>query len=553
MLLCLLAAICCAAPVTVHAEEPPPGSTWHEEYFRSGDGVMLHADVLRPSGLPADAKTPVVLTVSPYTNHSADNEATYNANASGPNNRFFDFVTQAKLFDRGYSYVIVDLPGTGGSGGCNDWGGPSEQTAVKAAVEWSATQPWTTGKVALYGKSYDAWTGLMGIAQRPKGLAAVISQEPVVSGYLYYYMHGVRFLNSVAMPASFSLIDATPGGLSDTPTYVSNSPPNPACYALMEGLSQQFDETSPFWRVRDLVDQVKGATTPTFLNEGFLEDNTKPDRVFDLFNNLAGPKRGWFGQWNHVRGYQKDGEGKYYLTGRSTYIDEAMRFLDHYVRGLPLADAATDKDPPVVVSSFDGKWRGEQTWPPADASYFKSALKDGAYVDDGANDGTGKDAGHGSWTVSQPLPYAVHLAGMPKIAFNAAADVPEANFVADVYDIAPDRKTTLISRGATLIGLDTHYEFDLYGQDWPLPAGHQIGVLMTSSNADWWTHVPTQGQVRVTHASISLPFLAYNRATFLPGKKPVRLDGYLAGAPFKLAAGTISAATQAFTLPPRLK
>jgi uncharacterized protein len=552
ILLCAMA-LSCVAPSVAPADPPPPGSTWHEEYFRSGDGVNLHADVLRPSNLPASAKTPVILTVSPYTNHTGQTGfPDYNRNATGPSSRFFDFVNGAKLFERGYTYVMVDLPGTGGSGGCNDWGGPSEQAAVKAAVEWAATQSWSTGKVALYGKSYDGWTGLMGLAQRPKGLAAVISQEPVVSGYKYLYMNGVRFSTALLEGPSFSVIDATPGSFNDSPTYISNSPPIPACYGLITGQDQESDENAAFWTARNLIPKVKGVTTPTFLNEGFLEDNTKPDGVYDLFNNLAGPKRAWFGQWDHVRGYEKDGEGKQYLTGRSTWLDEAMRFLDHYVRGLPLSDAPTDRDPPVVVNSFDGKWRGEESWPPADMRYFRSALKDGTYVDDRGNNGTGPGAGTGIWTVSQPLPYAAHLAGIPKISFDAAAQVPAANFVADVYDVTPGGKAILISRGAMLIGLGTHYSFDLYGEDWPLPAGHRIGVLMTSSNSEWWTHVPTEGQVAITHASISLPFLTYKRTQFLPGRNPVKLDGYLAGAPFDVAASTLSAATQAFTLPPAL-
>ena len=33
---------------------------------------------------------------------------------------------------------------------------------MKAAVEWAASQPWSTGKVGMYGKSYDGVTGLLG-------------------------------------------------------------------------------------------------------------------------------------------------------------------------------------------------------------------------------------------------------------------------------------------------------------------------------------------------------------------------------------------------------
>ena len=39
----------------------------------------------------------------------------------------------------------------------------------------------------MYGKSYDGVTGLIGIAQQPQGLAAVVSQEPVYDLYRYLY------------------------------------------------------------------------------------------------------------------------------------------------------------------------------------------------------------------------------------------------------------------------------------------------------------------------------------------------------------------------------
>ena len=62
--------------------------------------------------------------------------------------------------ERGYTFVMVDLRGFGGSTGCLDWGGPGEQADVVKAVEWAASQPWSTGSVGMYGKSYDGVTGL---------------------------------------------------------------------------------------------------------------------------------------------------------------------------------------------------------------------------------------------------------------------------------------------------------------------------------------------------------------------------------------------------------
>jgi predicted acyl esterase len=51
------------------ADPPPPGSTWSQATITEPDGTRLHADVLRPSNLPADARTPVIVSVGPYFNH----------------------------------------------------------------------------------------------------------------------------------------------------------------------------------------------------------------------------------------------------------------------------------------------------------------------------------------------------------------------------------------------------------------------------------------------------------------------------------------------------
>src|SRR5260370_588535 len=132
-------------------------------------------------------------------------------NGPMPSYRLSDFLKGTELMKRGYTYVMVDLRGFGGSSGCLDWAGPGEQADVKAAVEWAAKQPWSTGRVGMYGKSYDAVTGLIGIAQQPQGLAAVVSQEPVYDLYRYLYSNRVRFSNSLLTPALYDAIAATPG------------------------------------------------------------------------------------------------------------------------------------------------------------------------------------------------------------------------------------------------------------------------------------------------------------------------------------------------------
>src|SRR5262249_33658290 len=155
-----------------------------------GSGVELHADVLRPADLPADAKTPVILSVGPYFSHAGET-APAGWDRVGPSARFQDFIDGARLMERGYTFGMVGLRGLGGSTGCLDFLGPGEQADIKAAVEWAASQPWSTGKVGMYGKSYDANTGLAANTLKLKPLRAIVAQQPTWNRYNYLYSNGV--------------------------------------------------------------------------------------------------------------------------------------------------------------------------------------------------------------------------------------------------------------------------------------------------------------------------------------------------------------------------
>ena len=530
------------APAAAEAAEPPPGSQWSETYFPSVDGTSLHADILRPKGLAADARTPILLTVSPYVSHTAQTGADYDPMKSGPSDRFYDFIVPNKIFERGYTYVMVNLRGTGGSAGCGEWGGLGERGDVKAAVEWAASQKWSTGKVGMLGKSYDGWTGLMGLAERPKGLAAVLAMEPVYSGYRYFWTNGVRISNTFETPVAFTLTDIAPGGTGDSPEYFVNSAPGVQCHAANVPQESALDsEDEPFWVDRNLIPPLKGVTTPLFTTQGLLEANTKPDGAFDVFKDLVGYKHAWFGQFDHVRGWEKQGDA--FATGKAGFMEEAMAFYDHFVRG----DGPEPDAPAVEVQDSKGRYRAEPTWPPLDASPLRSKLNDGVYTDDGNNTGTGAAGGQGVWSVSQPLPHAVHMAGEPVVRAAVAGATPRSNFVANLYDVGPDGESVLVSRGATLTRTN-ELEVKLYGQDWRFDPGHRIGVLVSSSNSEWWQHAPTQQVIAVTGSSIELPFLRYERAAFLPGEATGRLVSHLEGAKIKTPEG----GEIAFTLPAAL-
>jgi predicted acyl esterase len=253
--------------------------------------------------------------------------------------------------------------------------------------------------------------------------------------------------------------------------------------------------------------------------------------------------------WDHVRGNETDPSTGRLKEGRAGWFDEVMRFYDQYLKGIK----PKVQDPPIAVQTSDGSWRAEQRWPPADAKNFTSALKPGDYTDNGLNNGTNQgypENGDGVWTFSKPSGHDVHLAGVPSVTLDVATQAPSANLVVDVYDVDQSDNATLISRGAYLVPQSGKITYGLYGDDWIVKKNHRVGVLVTSSNSEWWAHVPTGQDVSVKSASITLPFLTCARTRTIEGDPSVKLESYLKSAPFAVDPATVAGqADPAFSLP----
>ena len=109
------------------------------------DGVELAATVYRPAS--QKEPLPVVFTLTPYIGDSYHPRAMYFAR-------------------HGYVYALVDARGRGSSGGSFD---PFAQESRDGydIVEWLARQPWSNGKMAMWGGSYaghDQWATARGAA-----------------------------------------------------------------------------------------------------------------------------------------------------------------------------------------------------------------------------------------------------------------------------------------------------------------------------------------------------------------------------------------------------
>jgi putative CocE/NonD family hydrolase len=98
--------------------------------FTASDGVRLHAIAGGDNGLTA---RPAIIEFSPYAPGCCNTFA-------GP----------------AYNYVVVHARGTGESAGQWSATGPRDQQDVAEFLDWACRQPWSDGRLALYGFSASA-------------------------------------------------------------------------------------------------------------------------------------------------------------------------------------------------------------------------------------------------------------------------------------------------------------------------------------------------------------------------------------------------------------
>jgi putative CocE/NonD family hydrolase len=125
------------------------------------DGVKLNATIYRPRG--ATGKLPTIFTFTPYVGDSYHDRAMYFAR-------------------NGYAYALVDVRGRGNSEGRFE---PFANEARDGydVVEWLAAQPWSDGKVAMWGGSYAGFDQWATLKEAPPHLTTIVPAAAAYPGY----------------------------------------------------------------------------------------------------------------------------------------------------------------------------------------------------------------------------------------------------------------------------------------------------------------------------------------------------------------------------------
>ena len=134
------------------------------------DGVRLNATVYRPAGA---GPLPVIFTLTPYIADSYHDRAWY-------------------FSRRGFVFALVDARGRGNSEGTFT---PFAQEADDGhdIVEWFAVQPWSNGKVAMWGGSYAGYNQWATAKEFPPHLATIVPAAAVGVGTDFPFWRNISY------------------------------------------------------------------------------------------------------------------------------------------------------------------------------------------------------------------------------------------------------------------------------------------------------------------------------------------------------------------------
>jgi putative CocE/NonD family hydrolase len=155
------------------------------------DGVHLNATVYRPAN--QSSPLPVIFTLTPYLADSYLNRATYFAK-------------------NGYVFALVDVRGRGNSEGKFDPFAQEDRDGFDA-VEWLAKQPWSNGKVTMWGGSYAGFDQWATLKEHPPHLKTIVPAASAHPGIDF------PFANNIFYPYDMQWLTFTSGTAPNNNTF----------------------------------------------------------------------------------------------------------------------------------------------------------------------------------------------------------------------------------------------------------------------------------------------------------------------------------------------
>jgi predicted acyl esterase len=385
----------------------------------AADGTVLRGHVHLPDGRRPFA---TVLDLSPYWNN------VYWSGGPGVDSAAVPLSDKVRpLLEAGFAVALVNMRGTGVSDGCLQFGGRTDWTDARTVVEALAHQPWSNGRIGMYGLSYEGWSQWMAVAARAPSLKAVVPMSGVIDPWSLLTRQGAPIVGG---PAVADLWTARTTNLVSDPNAGSAAcreiAPHTAAGADLVATGDRTD----YFQSRDERPFLAGSRVPALVSNGLKYATEGHLLQFDGLWDLLEPRRTRFvlGQWEHASPADK----------RADWWPMAIAWLDHYLRGGP----KTVQTGQVEYQDDSGEWHTADRWPPRGGS--ATIHLDAGRLDEGAAAAPaaqtfqshptaepGTETGPYQATyVSAPLRDDVLLAGNFTLSTTVTSTLPGGNLVA---------------------------------------------------------------------------------------------------------------------------
>ena len=325
------------------------------------DGETVQIGVVRPDpGTVDDA--PVIVRATPYVEDLRDTNI---AECWGVKRLAYNFVPH------GYAIGVIPVRGTGGSGGCMTLFGPAERRDLDQAVDHLGEAEWSNGNVGMSGGSYDGTTPFEVAAMGNDHLETIVPMSGVPNVHELMYRNGAPEIRGpLILNALYYAISLGTDGPA-TGTRVDTYATRAACSEYAQGgFASTYagvtgeKDPSGYWAARNLKPLVEANYDGSiFYVQGLQDWNVDASQMYPWTETLEATDdidvRYMLGQFAHA--YPDDGdwaEG----TRRNDWADIALRWYDRELKGEDV-----EVGPDAYVQDSTGRWRTEDTWPPARA------------------------------------------------------------------------------------------------------------------------------------------------------------------------------------------
>ena len=484
--------------------------------IRVRDGIQLAADIYMPP--TGSGPFPALLEALPYRKDDLT--------ASSHTDDYVRFASEG-----GFVVCRLDVRGTGSSEGiATDEYPLVELDDLTDVINWLATQPWSNGRVGMFGYSYSGFNSLQVACTRPAALHAICAVYATDDRYTddVHYMGGalraIDLVDYCHYMTACNLLPPVPALFGDKWKSEWQMRLNEVQPWVLNWLEQQHD--GPYWRHGSLRPGYERIQCPTMIVAGWADGYR--NNTFRTFEALQCEKSLLIGPWSHsAPAHAHPGPN----------IDLVPEMITWFNRWLRPDSAVVATEPPIRVfirhstkpdadlAMLNGEWRFEETWPPARSVTTTLRPTETHAAQVGKSDidvlDVRPDVGVAAWnSCAGGLPWGqptdqreddswsltydwpidldhFEILGHALLKLKVASDQPVASISVKICDVFPDGTSALVTRGFLNLTHRTsstspqplmpnvfeNVDVELEATSWVFARGHKIRLSI--AGADW--------------------------------------------------------------------